>query len=93
MDIDVHHGNGTQHLFDNRSDVFYVSLHERPGSIGFPDTGEADECGVGPGRGYTLNVPLNRGTGPGEYLAALDERVAPGARRVPAAVPAGQRRL
>jgi acetoin utilization deacetylase AcuC-like enzyme len=77
VDFDVHHGNGTQHFFAERSDVLYISLHERPGSIGFPGTGEADEIGSGAGAGYTLNVPLNRGSGPREYLAALAQHVEP----------------
>jgi acetoin utilization deacetylase AcuC-like enzyme len=77
VDFDVHHGNGTQHIFENRSDVLYVSLHERPGSLEFPGTGEAHERGYGPGTGYTLNVPLKRGSGETEYLAALREQVLP----------------
>jgi acetoin utilization deacetylase AcuC-like enzyme len=77
VDIDVHHGNGTQHIFASRSDVFYISLHERPGSLPFPGSGEADETGCGQGEGYTLNVPLNRGSGEAEYLAALDNQVVP----------------
>ncbi len=77
LDFDVHHGNGTQHLFDHRSDVLYVSLHERPGSIGFPLTGEADDAGIGAGLGFTLNVPLDRGSGPKEYLDALKRLALP----------------
>jgi acetoin utilization deacetylase AcuC-like enzyme len=81
VDIDVHHGNGTQHLFESRSDVFYVSLHERPASLPFPGSGHADEVGLGPGKGYTLNVLLDRGSGPAEYLAALDDAVCPAVDR------------
>ena len=77
VDFDVHHGNGTQHLFESRDDVFYISLHERPGSLPFPGTGEADEQGVGPGKGFTRNVPLSAGMGPSDYLAALHGEVLP----------------
>ena len=77
VDFDVHHGNGTQHIFESRSDVFYISLHERPASLPFPGTGEADEVGRGPGKGYTLNVLLDRGSGESDYLAALDREVIP----------------
>jgi len=77
VDVDVHHGNGTQHLFESRRDVLYVSLHERPGSLPFPGTGKATEQGIGEGRGYTLNVPLSRAAGEGEYRAAMAEEVLP----------------
>jgi len=77
VDFDVHHGNGTQHIFESRADVFYASVHERPGSLEFPGTGEADERGTGPGRGYTLNVPLSRGSREAEYRAAFEEQVLP----------------
>ena len=59
VDFDVHHGNGTQHIFEQRRDVLYVSLHERPESLAFPGTGYATETGLGDGVGYTLNVPLS----------------------------------
>jgi acetoin utilization deacetylase AcuC-like enzyme len=77
VDFDVHHGNGTQHIFESRSDVLYISLHERPASLPFPGSGEADEVGRGPGKGYTLNVLLDRGSGESDYLAALDNAVIP----------------
>ena len=77
VDFDVHHGNGTQHLFESRRDVFYVSLHERPGSLDFPGTGAAEERGSGAGEGYTLNVPLDRGSGDAEYRAAFEHQVLP----------------
>jgi len=77
VDFDVHHGNGTQHIFETRRDVFYVSLHECPGSLPFPGSGTADELGLGDGQGYTLNVPLDRGSGPREYLAALEQKALP----------------
>ena len=77
VDFDVHHGNGTQHIFKSRNDVFYISLHERPGSLEFPGTGEAKETGRGAGKGYTLNVPLGRGSGEAEYLSAIEQQVLP----------------
>jgi acetoin utilization deacetylase AcuC-like enzyme len=77
VDFDAHHGNGTQQIFQSRPDVLYISIHERPGSLPFPGTGEETEVGSGPGEGYTLNVPLSRGAGEAEYRAALDGRVLP----------------
>ena len=77
VDLDVHHGNGTQHLFEERADVFYISLHERPGSIGFPESGEAEETGRGAGRGYTLNIPLDFGSQEADYRRAFAAQVEP----------------
>jgi acetoin utilization deacetylase AcuC-like enzyme len=77
VDIDAHHGNGTQRIFESRSDVFYLSLHERPGSLAFPGTGEADEVGLGAGRNWTLNVPMDRGSGETQYRAAFEKLVVP----------------
>src|SRR6202007_2092164 len=67
FDFDVHHGNGTQHLFENRADVFYASTHQYPF---YPGTGAASEVGSGPGAGFTLNVPLPAGTGDAGYAEA-----------------------
>ena len=77
VDFDAHHGNGTQHIFEQRRDVLYISLHERPESLAFPGTGYAAETGLGDGVGYTLNVPLNRCCGPCDYLEAVDQQVVP----------------
>lgn len=72
LDIDVHHGNGTQAIFYHRADVFFLSLHGSP-EWEYPYfTGYADECGAGAGQGYTLNVPLAQGAGDAEFLTALD---------------------
>ncbi len=72
-DFDVHHGNGTQHLFWEDPRVAYVSVHRFPF---FPGTGSADEAGGGRGRGTTANVPLPAGTGDaayaGGFVAALE---------------------
>jgi acetoin utilization deacetylase AcuC-like enzyme len=74
VDIDAHHGNGTQALFYDRPDVFYASLHVDPGAGWFPHyVGFADETGAGPGAGTTLNRPLPPGTSDPVWLAALDE--------------------
>lgn len=56
LDIDAHHGNGTQEIFYGTNNVLYLSLHEDP--RGFPGTGFADEVGDGEGLGYTVNVPF-----------------------------------
>jgi acetoin utilization deacetylase AcuC-like enzyme len=74
VDFDVHHGNGTQHLFEDRADVFYLSLHQAPF---YPGTGAAREVGVGAGRGTTLNLPLPAGTDDTEFLEVLDTRALP----------------
>jgi acetoin utilization deacetylase AcuC-like enzyme len=72
VDIDAHHGNGTQSLFYDRPDVFYGSLHVDPGAGWFPHVvGFADETGRGEGSGTTLNIPLPPGTPDGGWLAAL----------------------
>src|ERR1700676_882874 len=63
LDVDFHHGNGTQDIFYERQDVLYVSLHGDPADA-FPYfSGYSDETGVGDGAGFTLNLPLPRGTG------------------------------
>ena len=73
VDIDAHHGNGTQALFYERADVFYGSLHVDPGAGWFPHyAGFADETGRGAGEGCNHNEPLRPGTGDGPWLAALD---------------------
>jgi acetoin utilization deacetylase AcuC-like enzyme len=72
IDIDAHHGNGTQSLFYERPDVFYASLHVDPGAGWFPHVvGFADETGRGAGSGATLNLPLAPGTPDRGWLAAL----------------------
>lgn len=77
LDFDVHHGNGTQHLFDARSDVFFVSLHQFPF---YPGTGAASEVGHGAGKGATLNLPLAAGSGDAEYEEVMRRRVLPALR-------------
>jgi acetoin utilization deacetylase AcuC-like enzyme len=77
FDFDVHHGNGTQHLFESRADVFYASTHQYPF---YPGTGAASETGVGEGEGFTLNVPLPAGTDDAGYAEAIQGRVLPALR-------------
>jgi acetoin utilization deacetylase AcuC-like enzyme len=74
VDVDVHHGNGTQHLFESRADVLYASLHQHPF---YPGTGAAGERGRGEGEGRTVNVPLPAGSGDEAWLAGLREIVLP----------------
>jgi acetoin utilization deacetylase AcuC-like enzyme len=73
-DWDVHHGNGTQDIFDDREDVFYCSVHE---DGLYPGTGAIDEIGSGPGEGTTMNAPLPAGCGDPEYAAVFEESFGP----------------
>ena len=73
LDVDYHHGNGTQDIFFDRADVLYVSIHADP-VMDYPYYwGHADETGVGEAAGATLNLPLPRGTDWGGYQPALLE--------------------
>ena len=74
VDIDVHHGNGTQNAFYSDPTVLFVSSHQYPY---YPGTGAADETGEGEGRGYTVNLPLPAGTTDAEYAAVYEARVVP----------------
>jgi acetoin utilization deacetylase AcuC-like enzyme len=74
VDWDVHHGNGTQHLFERDASVFYASLHEWPL---YPGTGAASERGLGAGEGTTRNCPLPAGAGQREWLGALEREILP----------------
>ncbi|MFA9476854.1 histone deacetylase family protein [Phycisphaerales bacterium AB-hyl4] len=76
VDFDVHHGNGTQHLFERRSDVLFISMHQDPRHL-YPGTGHAHETGRDAGEGYTLNVPLPPDSGDDVYLNALRSKVLP----------------
>ncbi|HEX6148430.1 hypothetical protein [Nocardioides sp.] len=72
VDLDAHHGNGTQAVFWDRGDVLYGSLHVDPGAGWFPHVvGYADETGSGAGRGATRNLPLPPGTGDEPWLEAV----------------------
>jgi acetoin utilization deacetylase AcuC-like enzyme len=74
VDYDVHHGNGTQHIFETDPDVLYVSLHQFPF---YPGTGAADEIGRGRGTGFTVNLPLEVGAVDDDYRVAFSEVVVP----------------
>jgi acetoin utilization deacetylase AcuC-like enzyme len=74
LDRDVHHGNGTQHLFERDPSVFYASLHQWPL---YPGTGAAEERGLGAGEGATLNCPMEPGTRDADWITALEAEVLP----------------
>lgn len=74
FDFDVHHGNGTQALFEDRDDVHYVSMHRYPF---YPGTGAAGEIGIGAGRGFTTNIPMDAGLGDAAYLRVMEDVVTP----------------
>jgi acetoin utilization deacetylase AcuC-like enzyme len=73
LDVDYHHGNGTQTIFYERADVLTVSLHGDPRTEYPFFLGHADECGAGAGMGFNLNLPLPRGTGFAAWRATLDQ--------------------
>lgn len=73
LDVDYHHGNGTQDIFYEDPDMLFVSIHADPATDYPFFWGHADECGEGAGAGKTLNLPLPRGTELVAYLKALDE--------------------
>jgi acetoin utilization deacetylase AcuC-like enzyme len=72
LDVDYHHGNGTQDIFYERGDVFFASLHADPRTDYPYYWGHADEIGEGAGEGATLNLPLPQGTDLAAYLPALE---------------------
>ena len=74
LDFDVHHGNGTQHTFEEDPSVMYASIHQYPY---YPGTGAASETGVGRGAGATVNCPVPAGAGDEDYVRAFDERIVP----------------
>jgi acetoin utilization deacetylase AcuC-like enzyme len=76
LDVDYHHGNGTQTCFYERADVFTVSIHGDPATEYPFFLGNADERGAGVGEGFNLNIPLPRGTGFARWRAALMDALA-----------------
>lgn len=72
FDIDGHHGDGTQGIFYESSQVLYVSIHQH---YAYPFTGFPDETGAGEGVGYTFNFPLISGSGDKEFLEAVDKAI------------------
>jgi len=74
VDFDLHHGNGTQHAFEQDSRVLYFSTHQYPF---YPGTGSLEEVGFGQGEGYTINVPLSYGHGDEEFVQIYSRLLAP----------------
>lgn len=74
VDLDLHHGNGTQEIFWERGDVLYISTHQWPL---YPGSGRLDEIGAGPGEGCTANFPLPPGTGDLGFRAVMDQLILP----------------
>ncbi|MFP6629376.1 MAG: histone deacetylase [Myxococcota bacterium] len=74
LDWDVHHGNGTQHSFEDDPSVLYASTHQFPY---YPGTGDFGEAGTGRGLGTTLNIPMPAGCGDAEYVGALARLLVP----------------
>nr|BAC42833.1 putative histone deacetylase [Arabidopsis thaliana] len=78
VDWDVHHGNGTQEIFEQNKSVLYISLHRHEGGIFYPGTGAADEVGSNGGEGYCVNVPWScGGVGDKDYIFAFQHVVLP----------------
>ncbi|MBA4372102.1 MAG: histone deacetylase [Thermodesulfovibrio sp.] len=70
IDFDVHHGNGTQHIFEEDDSVFYFSTHEYPH---YPGTGADGEHGRGKGQGFTYNIPMHYGSGDKDFFSAYHD--------------------
>jgi acetoin utilization deacetylase AcuC-like enzyme len=79
LDWDVHHGNGTQHSFERDDSVFYASLHQHPATL-YPGTGWPNERGEGPGKGFTLNLPLEPSATDEDCLEMFRTNFLPAAR-------------
>ncbi|MFZ5615880.1 MAG: histone deacetylase family protein [Pseudomonadota bacterium] len=73
LDVDLHHGNGTQDIFYDRADVLTVSIHADPMRFYPFFWGAENERGAGPGEGFNFNLPLARGARDADFLAALDK--------------------
>ena len=76
VDFDVHHGNGTQAALESDPSILFISLHQHPATL-YPGSGHDWEIGIGPGRGFTLNLPFQPGADDQEYLDVIDARVVP----------------
>ncbi|MBA2665223.1 MAG: histone deacetylase [Bradymonadaceae bacterium] len=74
IDWDVHHGNGTQHSFEERADILVFNTHQHPF---YPGTGSVNEVGKGHGAGFNINVPLLAGMGDGDYAAVYEQVLIP----------------
>ena len=76
LDVDYHHGNGTQSIFYRRADVLFASIHGDPRTEYPFYLGHADETGEGEGDGFNLNLPLPAGTSAAQWFAALEQACA-----------------
>lgn len=76
VDFDVHHGNGTQHIFEQDPSVFYYSIHQHP-SFAYPGTGREFELGEGQGQGFTKNSPVLPGQSDDDYRLLLEKDLLP----------------
>jgi acetoin utilization deacetylase AcuC-like enzyme len=76
VDFDVHHGNGTQHIFEDDPTVYYYSIHQHP-SFAYPGTGREFEYGRGDGYGFTKNSPVLPGQGDEDYQRLLERDLFP----------------
>lgn len=76
IDFDVHHGNGTQHIFEHDPSVFYYSIHQHP-SFAYPGTGREFEQGEGQGFGYTKNSPVLPGQSDDDYRILFEKDLLP----------------
>jgi acetoin utilization deacetylase AcuC-like enzyme len=76
VDFDVHHGNGTQQIFEQDPTVFYYSIHEHP-SFAYPGTGREFENGKDLGHGFTKNTPVLPGRGDDEYKRLMERDLFP----------------
>jgi len=74
IDFDVHHGNGTQHIFDDDDSVYYFSTHQYPH---YPGTGRKQEQGIHKGTGYTFNIPLRQGSDDRDYTKIYHDTLPP----------------
>jgi len=74
IDLDLHHGNGTQDIFWDRNDVLYISCHQSPF---YPGSGRVEDIGGGQGEGWTANFPLPAGSGDDAFHAIMDELIIP----------------
>jgi acetoin utilization deacetylase AcuC-like enzyme len=74
IDIDLHHGNGTMEMFEDSKDVLYVSTHQFPH---YPGSGHVGEIGEGAGKGYSVNIPLETGSGDTTFNYAFDTLIEP----------------
>ncbi|MEI8197343.1 MAG: histone deacetylase [Phycisphaerae bacterium] len=80
VDWDLHHGDGTQHIFEEDPSVLFISLHEHPAYL-YPGTGYAWERGKGPGEGFTLNLPMQPESDDADYQTAFAKYVIPALQR------------